>query len=177
MKRLFTLQALAACAAATAFFLGGCSTTETRISERPQVFQSLSPNDQALVRQGRIREGMTQDAVYIAWGAPNQRGFGSGGGRPIETWIYNSTTSGDFYPPYVGYGYGGYGAYAFRGGFHRHHGGHFRGGVGFFGGGYYPFYDPFYYRGSEIISYPERTVSFRNGRVIAYQFLPEPRFL
>jgi hypothetical protein len=170
MKRLNFRRALLALAASSALFLlSACSTTQSRIAERPAAFNSLSPSDQALVSQGRIREGMSQDAVYIAWGAPNQRGPGRFRGRTAETWIYFSTTAGSYYPPPFAYGYG----YGIRGGF---------GPRGRFGYGrlhryayYDPFYDPFFYRHTSVISYPERAVSFQNGRVISYLLLPAPR--
>ena len=85
----------------------------------------------------------------------------------METWIYDATAAGDYPGPFYygrNYGYGlGFGYYGgFRRGFHRH-----------------PFYDPFYdsyfYNHANIIRYPERTVSFQNGRVIAWQLLPAPR--
>ena len=157
-----------ALALSAVFFLGSCSTPQTRISERPEVFNALNATDQALVSQGRIREGMSQDAVYIAWGAPNQRGVGRNRGRAAETWIYFSTTSGNYYPSslrYGGFGYGFGGAYL-----HRHRSGRLHRHV------YYdPFYDPFFYSRTPLVTYPERTVSLQNGRVVAYQFLPAPR--
>lgn len=179
MKRRITWQALAAGVCAFALLLvSGCSTVESRIAERPQVYQSLSASDQALVQQGKIREGMSRDVVYLAWGAPNQRGDGRHSGRSVENWIYFNTTDagyGSF--GYGGYGYGGYG-YGYRGfGF-----GGFGGYGGYGGYGrfrhhifYDPFYDPFFWSRNSVVSYPERTVSFQNGRVIAFQFLPPPR--
>lgn len=168
MKRRITFQALAASAfAVTLLLFGGCSTTESRIAERPQAYSSLSPSDQALVTRGEIREGMSRDAVYIAWGAPNQRGEGRNRGQSVETWVYFNTTSGDSF----GYGYG-YGL-GFGGRFGYLHGGHgFYPHSRFF---YDPFYDPFFWSNNRIITYPDRTVSFQNGRVIAYQYLPAPR--
>jgi len=181
MKRRKSLRALTAgVIATTALFLAGCSTTETRIAERQESYNAMSVTDRALVTQGKIREGMSQDAVYIAWGAPNQRAEGRNRGRAVETWIYFNTTAGDYYPspflygPYAGFGYG----YGYGGGF-----GYGRG-LGYSGrrygrrGGFFydPFYDPFFYNRTSVISYPERTISFQNGRVIAYQFLPAPRF-
>jgi hypothetical protein len=129
----------------------------------------MSPTDQALVQQGKIREGMSQDAVYIAWGPPSQRVPGRNRGRIVETWIYDATAAGDYPGPFYygypyGYGPGFYGSYGRRlGRFHRHY-------------FYDPFYDPFFYSHANIVRYPERTVSFQNGRVIALQFLPAPRF-
>ena len=167
MKRRIIPQALIACA--VSILLAGCTTTETRIQERPEAFRALSPNDQALVQQGKIREGMSQDAVYIAWGPPSSRLPGRARGRIVETWIYDATAAGDYPGPFfygAGYGHGvGFGLYGGR----RSRFGH-----GYFF--YDPFYDPFFYNHANIVRYPERTVSFQNGRVIAYQFLPAPRF-
>jgi hypothetical protein len=71
-----------------ALVLGGCATTGARISQHPEMYQRLSPRDQALVSQGQIRLGMTMDAVWLAWGTPEQRIPGNTGGRPTETWVY-----------------------------------------------------------------------------------------
>ncbi len=148
--------------------LGGCTTTESRIAERPEAFHHLSPSDQTLVTEGRIREGLSQDAVYIAWGPPSERAPGRNRGRIVETWIYYATAAGDYGGPfYYGqpYGYGvGFGFYGGRRGRLRH---------SFY---YDPFYDPFFYNHANIVRYPERIVSFQNGHVIAFQFLPSPRF-
>ena len=74
--------------AAAALLFTSCGTPGTRISQRPEVYQRLSPRDQALVSQGQIRLGMTMDAVWLAWGTPEQTIPGSGRGRPTETWVY-----------------------------------------------------------------------------------------
>jgi len=66
----------------------GCGTPGTRISQHPEVYQRLSPRDQSLVSQGHIRLGMTMDAVWLAWGTPEQKVPGYGRGRPTETWVY-----------------------------------------------------------------------------------------
>jgi hypothetical protein len=153
--------------AAVGLCLTSCETVENRISERQDIFNSLSPRDQALVRQGQIRSGMATDAVWLAWGAPEQKTIGEMRGRPTETWIYVEYATG------YGYGYGypygyPYGPFGFGGvGFvtTHHHGRSFV----FFGD---PFYDPFYY--SYIppsIPYPYKTVTFVNGRVVSFQFL------
>ena len=170
MKRQILSKALTILAVASALVLASCETPQTRIAERPQVYNALSPRDQQLVSEGKIREGMSQDAVYLAWGAPNQRGPGRYRGSSTETWIYFSVSAGDYYPPPFAYGYG-YG-FGYGGSFlHRHRSGRLHRHV------YYdPFYDPWFYRRTSVVSYPERTVSFQNGRVIAFQFLPPPRF-
>jgi len=68
--------------------LTSCETLENRISEHPDIFNSLSPRDQALVRQGQIRSGMSMNAVWLAWGSPEQKTVGEMRGHPSETWIY-----------------------------------------------------------------------------------------
>ena len=171
MKRQIHLRALTLCLAASALIVPGCSTTEMRISDHPEIFQTLSPRDQELVKVGKIREGMSQDAVWIAWGAPDQKATGVARGRPVETWIYNEYTYANApYPyPYGPYGYGGYFG-AGRLAFHLH-GRHRFAIIGD------PFYDPFYY--SYIpprVAYPSKTVTFTNGRVVSIQVLTPPRY-
>jgi len=169
MKRQILSRALTLGIAASALILTNCSTPESRISAHPEIFQSLSPQDQALVSQGKIREGMSQNAVWLAWGAPDQKATGTARGRAVETWIYNEYVYADApYPyPYGPFGYGGY----FGGGvvFHSHHGRRFA----IIGD---PFYDPFFYSYlPPRIGYPAKTVTFSNGRVVSMQVLTPPR--
>ncbi len=153
--------------------LTSCETLENRISEHPDIFNSLSPRDQALVRQGQIRSGMSTNAVWLAWGSPDQKTVGEMRGRPTETWIYvenRYAPYGSAYYPYYGYGPGFYGGFGGGFGFARtfHHGRSFV----FFGD---PFYDPFYYSYiPPTISVPYRTVTFSNGRVMSFQYLVPP---
>jgi hypothetical protein len=170
VKRPHVLKALTFVFSTGAIVLTSCSTTETRISGHPEIYQSLSPGDQALVSQGKIRPGMSQGAVWLAWGSPDRTAAGNMRGRATETWVYVSYTT----PPYdyggYGYPYGPYPYYGFGwggGAFVRtHHGGRT---FVFFGS---PFYDPFYY--SYIppsVPYPSKTVTFSNGRVMSFQYL------
>src|SRR5690349_18069045 len=158
---------------AGALVLAGCSTTETRINEHPEIFQSLSANDQALVSRGQIRTGMSQDAVWLAWGNADQRVAGAMRGQRTETWIYTTTAA----YPYGGYGYG-YGGFGYPYGpywggfggvgvFHAHGGHRFV----FFGN---PFYDPFFYSYIPTVTYPYKIVTFANGRAESFQYLVAP---
>ena len=169
MTQRLLLRALAVSALSFTLIFAGCTTIESRINENPHVFRSLSPAEQQLVLHGRIREGMPRDAVYIAWGPPSQRVPGRNRGQIVETWVYDATAAGDYPGPFAyGYGYGyGPGIGYFGGYRHRFYRGRFL---------YDPFYDPFFYNHANIVRYPERTVSFQGGRVIAFQFLPAPRF-
>jgi hypothetical protein len=83
---LFVAQAFGT--AAWAFILSSCATTQTRISQHPEMYQRLSAQDQALVSQSQIRPGMTMDAVWLAWGTPDRKIPDHIDNRPSETWIY-----------------------------------------------------------------------------------------
>lgn len=163
------LSALPVLGVATgALFLFGCSTTESRISEHRDLFNSLSPSDQQLVSQGQIRPGLSESAVWLAWGSPEQKVTGFMRGHSTETWVYYEYT--DAYPysygPY-GYGFGGFG-FGAVGVIHAHHGRRFA----VFGD---PFYDPFYYSAiPPRVQYPAKTVTFVNGRAVAFQHLVAP---
>src|SRR6266478_912133 len=147
MKRRFYLGALTLGLATGALILTSCSTPETRISDHPDLYQSLSARDRALVSQGEIRQGMSRNAVWLAWGSPDRKIIGNMRGHPTETWIYVYYATYP-YDPY----YGPYGP-----------------GFGFFGD---PFYDPFYYSLiAPSIPYPYKTVTFSNGRVVSFQYL------
>jgi hypothetical protein len=88
MQRRILFFALIFGITAAALILVGCETTQTRISQHPEMYQRLSAKDQAFVSQGQIRAGMTMDAVWLAWGAPDQKIPDNMGGRPAETWLY-----------------------------------------------------------------------------------------
>src|SRR5437879_8479896 len=140
MERRVASVALTFGIAVGALILTGCATTEARISNNPEMYQRLSPRDQALVSQGQIRPGMSMDAVWLAWGSAEQKVVGNMRGRATETWIYITYTTAPYgygypYGPY-GYGYGySFGSAAV---FRTHHNRSFV----FFGD---PFYAPFFY--------------------------------
>jgi len=172
IKGRFFSWALPTVIAPCTVLLVGCSTTESRISDHRDLYAGLPPRQQQLVAQGQIAPGMSQNAVWLAWGSPDQKAQGAMHGKMTETWIYVQYTSA--YPYGYGYGYPyGYGwGPGFGGGVivatHRHHGRSFA----FIGD---PFFDPFYY--SYIppsIPYPYRTVTFANGRVVSFQSLVGP---
>jgi len=153
-----------------ALILAGCSTTESRINEHPELFQALSAKDQSLIHNGQIRTGMSVDAAWLAWGNPDQKARGAMRGAETETWVYTTTASypyggyGPYWGPYGGWGWGGFG---FAGAVHAHGGHRFV----FFGN---PWYDPFYYSYIPTYSYPYKVVTFSNGRVVSFQYLVAP---
>ena len=144
MKRRFFLRASTLGLATGALILTSCSTPQTRISEHPDLYQSLSHRDQALVNQGQIRIGMSRTAVWLAWGSPDRKIVGNMGGGPTETWVYIYYATYPYYPAYEPWDL-------------------------YFGD---PFYDPFCY--SYIppsIPYPGKVVTFANGRVVSFQYV------
>jgi len=142
MKRRVFLGASTLGLAMCALILVSCSTPQTRISEHPDLYQSISPRDQALVSQGQIRTGMPRTAVWLAWGSPDRKIIGNMGAGRRETWVYiYYATSYPCYGPWDPY----FGAPL-----------------------YYPFYDSDL---PPTISYPGKIVTFANGRVVAFQYL------
>jgi hypothetical protein len=100
MKRRFFLRAATLSLATGALVLTSCSTPQTRISDHPDLYQTLSHRDQALVGQGQVRIGMPRTAVWLAWGSPDRKIVGNMGGGPTETWIYIYYATYPYYPPY-----------------------------------------------------------------------------
>ncbi len=74
-----------------ALAVGGCATRSTilsRIRERPEAYSTITPAMRAAVDTGQIMEGMTKDAVFMAWGKPSEVVQVEGPGGPYEMWVY-----------------------------------------------------------------------------------------
>jgi hypothetical protein len=143
MKRRFFVRASTLGLATAAIILTSCSTPETRISDHPDLYQSLSHRDQALATQGQIRIGMSRTAVWLAWGSPDRKILGNMGGGPTETWVYVYYATYSYYPfaPLDEY----FGA---------------------------PLYDPFCYSWfPPSLPYPGKVVTFAHGRVASFQYV------
>ena len=67
------------------------STPQSRIEKFPEKFATLNKKDQALVQQGQIAPGMSQDGVLLAWGFPDQRFEGSRDSKETARWDYATT--------------------------------------------------------------------------------------
>jgi len=76
------------CSLLALLLLTGCSSIQSRIDRNPALFTGLTAEEQQLVLQGEVREGMNEDAVFLAWGEPDQRVTLSREGRTVERWIY-----------------------------------------------------------------------------------------
>ena len=75
-------------AAAAVVLAAGCETPRTRARLHPGLFAKLSVADQRLAVTGAVRDGMTTDAVYIAWGDPDERRAATSGKETAERWLY-----------------------------------------------------------------------------------------
>ena len=75
--------------AATILLASGCETPRTRARLHPEAFAKLSAANQRLVLAGKVRDGMNTDAVYIAWGEPDEKRPATGGQEPTESWLYH----------------------------------------------------------------------------------------
>lgn len=71
--------------------LAGCatqSTVQSRIKERADAYASFSPEVKALVDENRIQAGMDTNAVYIAWGKPEEILESGNQNGAFTTWVY-----------------------------------------------------------------------------------------
>jgi hypothetical protein len=129
---------------------------DRRIERNMDLFVQLSPEDQQLVRAGRIREGMTQEAVFLAMGRPDRVGFGRRAGKVYETWSYTGQRAITTHHMGMGMGWGGWG-------------GRWGGWGGPWGMG--PVWDPMFMGGPSVtyVPYEAGFVEFMEGRVTGWQ--------
>ena len=76
------------------FVLAGCAThgtIQSREQERAAAYAALSPEMKTMVDQGRVKVGMSMDAVYIAWGKPEEVLQSGNAQGELTTWIYRGS--------------------------------------------------------------------------------------
>jgi len=105
-------------AALGAALLAGCSTVCSRIQENPGFFASLPPDQQALVRQGKVGVGMEQATVRLALGDPDRVTVRTTAAGRGEVWHYVTYENSDGVILYSGYyhrwwGLNGWGSYPY----------------------------------------------------------------
>jgi len=139
--------------------LGGCATTNPaarRVQKYPERFADLTQREKDLVLRGEVAEGMSRDAVFLAWGRPGRVMSGSRDGRGKERWAYFHTAPVSTYSV----GYGAFGPHPFYTSFGVHPA---------YGYGFGPGWG--FGSGIDYVPYLERTVEFENGRVVAWERL------
>ena len=110
-------QYFVACAALV--WAVGCATPEARIKRNPELFAQLSPNDQQLIREGKVALGFTPEMVRLALGDPDRISTRTDANGTSETWSYTTYEGPD-------------GMLLYRGYYHRYHRG--------WGDPFYPYY-------------------------------------
>ncbi|HRQ91068.1 MAG TPA: hypothetical protein PLA50_19920 [Bacteroidia bacterium] len=154
MRTLPSLLALSL----SAFLLASCATNpvEKRITKYPEMYGKLSQRHRELVQSGQIAEGMTTDAVFLAWGRPGRVMSGSRDGRGQERWAYFHNAPVQT----VSFGVSNYGYHPFYSSFGFHPA---------YGYGYGPGWG--YGTNVDFVPYLDRTVEFSNGKVVSWERL------
>jgi len=146
--KLFLLIA----ASCGAIVFSGCeSTPESRISEHPDVFAQLTPQQQTLVRAGQVSVGMDMGAVKLALGEPNSVTMRTTAQGQTQVWHYYTYGYYDGFYLYGGPYWGPYGR--------RRWGGGWGGGRGW-GGGWAPYPGP-------VTVYDHFRIEFRDNKVVS----------
>jgi hypothetical protein len=68
----------------------GCSTPSTRIRSNPEAFARLSPDQQALVKNGQVGLGFSMEAVKLALGDPDRITTTTTNDGQTTVWHYTS---------------------------------------------------------------------------------------
>lgn len=135
-----TRNLLCASAVVLAVLAGGCSTVESRIKESPGAFARLTPNQQALVRSGKVAPGFDMDTVRLALGDPDRVVTVTNAAGQRQIWHYLADGDDEGVIVFDGYynGYNVLGAPAGPWGFPTNYLGYplFRGYYGNWGGPY-----------------------------------------
>lgn len=136
---------------AVSFLCGCASTIEDRKKERFAAYTQLPGDTQSLVDHGQIKVGMPKDAVYIAWGKPDQTIQSESEQGHNEVWLYYGSSLRPYH--YWNYGYGW--------------------------GPFYPYYySPLPYMETDYypVYYVSAEVNFQNDRVVHWRSLPRPPY-
>ena len=139
MKKLLSLLMVVAGFAV----LAGCSTPTTRINQNPEVFARLTPEQQDLIKQGKVAIGFDMPMVKLAVGEPDRIKVRTDAQGDSEVWSYVTYEADD-------------GMLLYRGYYHRYYYG---------GPGLYPYYMG--YPGRR--EHEHFRVVFRNGRVVSIE--------
>ncbi len=104
MKTKLSIRLLLPLAAAlSAFAFTGCSTPATRIKQAPEVFASYSPQQQDLIKQGKIAIGFDMEAVRLALGDPDRIRSRTTSDGTSDVWSYVTYETTEGYPLYRGW--------------------------------------------------------------------------
>ncbi len=74
---------------------------QARVSAYPGMYEKLKPAEKEAVNSGAVKDGMSKNAVYFAWGAPWRMGLVKRDGKIFERWGYGGMYAPSYYgvPP------------------------------------------------------------------------------
>jgi hypothetical protein len=141
MKIPFLFSAI--CIAACLMLCNCTQTLQDRIDRNPAMYAALSGPQKKAVGQGRLLDGMDQDAVYLSWGRPSAIKDITRDGMNYEKWRYTKHMPIVRQDIHIGFDYG------------YHHG----------------YCGPFYEFGPTIehVPYTAAVVEFSNGKVSSWE--------
>jgi hypothetical protein len=90
--------------------LSACSTPETRIAKQPELFNRLTPEQQQLIKEGRVGIGFDQEMVKLALGDPDRMRERIDASGRSEVWSYMTYESNDGMLLYRGWYHRGWGS-------------------------------------------------------------------
>jgi hypothetical protein len=88
---------------ALAVWLGGCASPEARIKRSPDVFARLTPEQQSLVKEGKVGIGFDADAVRLAVGKPDRVWTRTDAKGTRDVWSYTTFQDDAGAPLYQGW--------------------------------------------------------------------------
>lgn len=129
---------------ASVLLVAGCATPERRISRNPEAFAKLTPEEQQMIREGKVGIGFTAEMVKLALGEPDRTYTRTDEAGTSLLWVYATYETDE-------------GAVLFRGYYHR----------------YWcdPLYYPYYMNNSGRRERDAIKVTFTGGRVSAIERL------
>ena len=83
--------------------LAGCASPDARIKRAPEIFARLTPEQQALVKEGRVAIGFDTDAVMLAVGTPDRKWTRTDAAGTHEVWSYTTWEDDLGHPLYRGW--------------------------------------------------------------------------
>jgi outer membrane protein assembly factor BamE (lipoprotein component of BamABCDE complex) len=83
--------------------LAGCSTPEARIKNSPEAFDRCTPQQQELIKQGKIAIGFDEDMVRLALGDPERITMRTDASGQSEVWHYVTYETDEGVPLFMGY--------------------------------------------------------------------------
>jgi outer membrane protein assembly factor BamE (lipoprotein component of BamABCDE complex) len=83
--------------------LAGCSTPDARIKENPEAFDRGTPQQQELIKQGKIAVGFDEEMVKLALGDPDRITTHTDAAGESQVWHYVTYETDDGVLLYTGY--------------------------------------------------------------------------